>query len=181
MNIFLIYIINAIQIILACNSIKKNLIIGAIGNYKWQIIKPFFVSLYKANFQQYDCVMFVYNVPNITITKLKSIGVIVFQFPKKYHGMKINNVRYKLYEIYLSDKLDKYNMVLHVDVRDTIFQKEFFQMYDNKGPFIGFALEDENITEKINGKWMRNQYGIKIYEEIKYERAICSGTILILF
>lgn len=163
--------------VITCKSIKKNLIIGAIGNLSWKKLKPFFYSLYKANFQQYECVMFVINVSNHTIYKLKSIGVKIFQFPKKYYGMKINNVRYKLYEEYLRDKLDKYNIVLHVDVRDTFFQREFFQIYNKKGPFIGFALEDENITEKVNGEWMMNQYGLKIYEEIKYEKAICSGTI----
>ena len=41
------------------------------------------------------------------------MGVIIHQIPEKYKGMKINNVRYKLYEEYLSNKLDIYNMVLH--------------------------------------------------------------------
>lgn len=33
------------------------------------------------------------------------------------------------YEDYLSDKLDKYNMILHADIRDTYFQKDVFKLY----------------------------------------------------
>jgi len=172
-----IIILFFLSIFIIGNSKKKNLIIGAIANYNWQKIEPFFVSLYKANFQNFDCVMFVFNLSSNTLDKLNSNGIITYKFPKKYKGMKINNVRYKLYEDYLSNKLDKYNIVLHVDVRDTFFQKNFFQIYENKGSFIGFAIEDKNISEKTNAEWMKNQYGIQIYEEIKNERAICSGTI----
>ena len=164
--------------IIICNLQKKNLIIGAFKKYNWEIIKPFFISLLKANFQKYDCIMFVMEISQNTIEKLKSFGIIIYEFPDKYREMKINNVRYKLYEEYLRDNFDKYNMVLHVDVRDTFFQTDIFQLYKNQGSFIAFALEDGNIDQETNAIWMKNQYGKKIYEEIKNERIICSGTIL---
>ena len=156
---------------------KKNLILGAIKNYDWTIIQPFFLSLKKANFQNYDCIIFAFNISQNTLDELKNIGVIIQEIPEKYGKMKINNVRYKLYEEYLSDKLDKYKIVLHSDVRDTFFQKDFFQIYENQDSFIGFALEDGNINQTMNADWMKNQYGEKIYEEVKHEKIICSGTI----
>ena len=109
------------------NSTKKNLIIGAIKSYEWKAIKPFFVSLYYSNFRETDCVIFALDISKKTLDKLQSIGVIVQNFPDKYRYMKINNVRYKLYEEFLRDKLDKYNMVLHADIRDIFFQKDIFQ------------------------------------------------------
>lgn len=177
MRVTIIIIINLIQIFIILNSNKKNLIIGAIENYNWDKIKPFFISLYKAKFRNYDCVMIVNNICQNTLDKLRALRVITYILPNQYKGMKINNVRYKLYEKYLKDKLDKYNLVLHVDVRDTYFQKNFFEIYENRGSFIGFALEDKNITEKINAKWIKYQYNKDIYEAIKNNRTICSGTI----
>lgn len=159
------------------NSTKKNLIIGAIKSYEWKAIKPFFVSLYYSNFRETDCVIFALDISKKTLDKLQSIGVIVQNFPDKYRYMKINNVRYKLYEEFLRDKLDKYNMVLHADIRDIFFQKDIFQLYENKGKFIGLGLESGTISEQRNANWMKNQYGEKIFEELKNEKIICSGTI----
>jgi hypothetical protein len=68
-------------------------------------------------------------------------------------------------------------MVLHVDIRDTYFQKDFFKYYKNKKHFIGVALEDGNMTDKISSSWMKNQYGKEIFEELKNKTIICSGTI----
>ena len=178
MGKILIRIIYFFGIFIKCNLIKKNLIFGAIKGYDWEIIKPFFISLYKANFKECDCVIFVCDISKNTTEKLKSMGVIIHQIPEKYKGMKINNVRYKLYEEYLSNKLDIYNMVLHADVRDTFFQKDLFQLYENKGSFIGISFEEGNISEtNYNSKWMKAQYGDKIYEILKNEKIICSGTI----
>ncbi len=157
---------------------KRNLILGAIKRYSWEKIEAFFVSLYKANyFETCVCVIFVLQISQDTIDKLKSFGVLVFEFPEKYKQMKINNVRYKLYLEYLSDKIDKYDMVFHADIRDTIFQKDIFKIYENNHRFIGLSLENANINERINADWMKRQYGKEIYEELKDKQVINSGVI----
>jgi len=174
----LIIILYISSIVLKCNKLKKNLIIGAIKSYTWSQIKPFFISLNQSNFKEYDCVIFITDVSQNVIEKLKSLGIIIYELPDKYKAMKINNVRYKLYEEYLSDKLNDYNIVLHADIRDTFFQKDLFQLYKNTGSFIGFSLEEGNISEPMfNSEWMKNQYGEKIYDELKNRQIICSGTI----
>lgn len=156
---------------------KKNLVIGVIDGFSWIKVKPFFISYIKANFKNCDCIIFYRKIKDDTLNKIKSLGIITFEIPKKYNNMKINNVRYKIYKDFLNDKLDKYNMVLHVDVRDTYFQKDVFKFYKNKKHFIGLALEDGNMTDKISSSWMKHQYGKEIYEELKNKAIICSGTI----
>ena len=153
------------------------MVIGILDRLSWIKVKPFFISYIIANFKNCDCVIFYRRIKIETLNKIRSLGIITFKIPKKYNRMKINNVRYKIYEDYLSDKLDKYNMVLHVDIRDTYFQKDFFKYYKNKKHFIGVALEDGNITDKISSSWMKNQYGKEIFEELKNKTIICSGTI----
>jgi hypothetical protein len=156
---------------------KKNLVIGVIHVYSWIKIKPFLISYIKANFTNCECVIFYRKIENDILNRIESLGIIAFEIPKQYDGMKINNVRYKIYEDYLSDKLDKYNMVLHADIRDTYFQKDVFKLYKNKTNFIGIALEDGNITNNVSSSWMQNQYCKEIYEELKNKSIICSGTI----
>ena len=156
---------------------KKNLVIGVIDGYSWIKVKPFFISYIKANFKNCECVIFYRKIKDDTLNKIRSLGIKTFEIPKQYNRMKINNVRYKIYENYLSDKLGKYNMVLHADIRDTYFQKDVFIFFKNKKHFIGLALEDGNLTDKYSSSWMKNQYGKKIYEKLKNKTIICSGTI----
>ena len=156
---------------------KKNLVIGVIERYSWITVKPFFISYIKANFKNCDCVIFYRNINDDTLNRIRLLGIITFEIPKQYNRMQINNVRYKIYEDYLSDKLDKYNMILHVDVRDTYFQKDVFKFYNIKKQFIGFALEDGNMTDKCSRIWIKGQYGNEMYEELKNKTIICSGTI----
>ena len=153
------------------------MILGVIERYSWEKLKPFFISYIKANFKNCDCVIFYRKIKDDTLNKIRSLGIITFEIPKQYNKMTINNVRFKIYEDYLSDKLDKYNMVLHVDVRDTYFQKDVFKFYKNKKHFIGIALEDGNMTDKCSSSWMKTQYGKEIYERLKNKTIICSGTI----
>ena len=156
---------------------KKNLVIGVIERYSWITVKPFFISYIKANFKNCDCVIFYRNINDDTLNRIRLLGIITFEIPKQYNRMQINNVRYKIYEDYLSDKLDKYNMILHVDVRSTYFQKDVFKFYKIKKQFIGFALKNWNMTDKCSRIWIKCQYGNEMYEELKNKTIICSGTI----
>ena len=116
---------------------KKNLVIGSIINYSWSKIKLYFISLLKAGFQNCDFVLYVGGISNETIKKIESYGVTTYQISKKIFRLKttINNCRWKLYEDFLKENKDKYNMVFTADVRDTIFQKDIFQYYDSRTTF----------------------------------------------
>lgn len=156
---------------------KKNLIIGSFQGFNWSVISPFFYSFKKAKFENCICVMFVNNVSQETINKVQSLGIIVYSIPEKYNNLTIINYRWKLYEDYINENKDKYNLIFTADVRDVFFQKDVFKFYENKKSFLGVAIEDNYLTENMNKKWLIEAYGQKLYETIKNERIICVGTI----
>ena len=156
---------------------KKNLIIGSFQGFNWSVISPFFKSFNKTRFDNCVCVMFVDNISQETINKVKSLGIIVYSIPDKYKSQTIINYRWKLYEDYINKNKNKYNLIFTADVRDVFFQKDVFKFFDNKKSFLGVAIEDNYLTEKMNKKWLIDAYGENLYETIKNERIICVGTI----
>ena len=89
-NVHIFYIVSTIICILTIifivinyklNNIKKNLIIGYIYQYSWSMVKNYFISLINAGFKNIDVVMFIKDVPQETIEKIKSYGVIIYPMP----------------------------------------------------------------------------------------------------
>ena len=86
--------------------------------------------------------------------EIKSYGIIIQEIPEEYQYISINNYRYKFYADFLSDKLNKYNMILCTDVRDVIFQKDIFKYYGKFTNFLVIAIEDKaNLSIEINKLW----------------------------
>ena len=156
---------------------KKNVILGIIQHYSLYKIMPFFKSLSLANFKNCDIVIFVRNVSEETINYLKSNGVFVFKIPNIYNNISIINLRWKLYIDFLNKNKDKYKLVLHSDIRDTIFQRDIFQDYENYKPFLGVAIEDGFLSKGINKKWIIDYVGSDKHKKIQKERIICVGTM----
>ena len=157
---------------------KKNLILGTIVNYDWKVVEPFFKSFEAVGFKNCDFVIFISRLSENTTNKIESYGVIIKYIPKEYENLIPNKIRYKLYIDFLNENKDKYNLVLHVDIRDSIFQKDFFQLYDIKKPFLGVALEEGIfLNETINKGWFIYAFGEDAYKKVENERIICSGTI----
>ena len=157
---------------------KKNVILGIIENYSISTILPFFKSLIKANFENSDIVIFVRRVSSKTINYLKNLGVFIYNIPKQYKNISTINVRWKMYSDFLKDKIKKYNLVLHTDIRDTFFQKDIFKYYENyQQPFLGVAIEDGNLNETMNKQWIVNYIGEEIHKKIRKERIICVGQV----
>ena len=70
-------------------------------------------------------------------------------------------------------------MVLHTDVRDTIFQKDVFQFYNPDKPFFGVSEEDILIKDNMNKGWILSITTESIYEQyFANKRAICSGLFI---
>ena len=158
-------------------SSKKNLIIGEVVNYDWNTVQPFFKSFEAVGFENCDCVIFVAKLSQDTISKIESCGVIIKNISDEYLKMNPNKMRYKIYFDYLNENLDKYNLILHTDTRDVVFQQDIFQLYGRKKPFLGLAIEDGNMNEFINREWFKYAFGEVVYKQIENERVICSGTI----
>lgn len=158
-------------------NLKKNLIIGAVINYKWKKVAPFIKSYKMSGIKNCDCILFISNMPTDTINKIKSFGIIVYNIPKYYRNKKIINYRWKLYKDFLISNSYKYNLVMAVDVKDVFFQKDPFQYYIGKKSFLGVAIEDGTLSKGINKKWVIKAYGWKLHREIKEKRIICVGTV----
>ena len=158
---------------------KKNLILVAITNYNWDNIAIFFRSYLKANFENTDFVVYVHNMTENTIEKIKSCGTIVYPFPKEYEKVVIINSRWKIYSDFLKQNKEKYNQIFTGDVRDIYFQNDLFNYYKNVNKsFLGVAIEDGFLAQDIhNRNWLINAYGEELYKTIKNERIICVGTI----
>ena len=159
---------------------KRNLLIGSIFKYDWETIKLFFVSLIKTDFQNCDFVMFVGAMDQDVIKKINLCGVITYPIPDELLNSQyeVNAYRWKLFEDFLLENKNKYNMVFHTDVRDSIFQKDIFQYFDYTKPFLGVFLEDGNLTEEVNRKWIMELIDDNEYNKIKNERIICSGSLI---
>jgi hypothetical protein len=130
-----------------------------------------------SSFENCDLIIFVYNITKITVTKIKSFGVIVYEVPEIFRYKQITNFRWKIYEDFLTSNKNKYNLVLLTDLRDVLFQKDFFKYYDYNRSFFGVALEDGNLSQPVNQKWLIDSYGQDIYDKIKNQRIICAGTV----
>lgn len=159
------------------SNLKKNLIIGTFTNYDWKTIAPFIASYAKSSFENCDLIIFVYNISQSTITKIRSFGVIVYDVPEKYRYKQVINFRWKIYEDFLTSNINKYNLVLSTDLRDVFFQKDFFKYYDYNRSFLGVALEDGYLSQPFNKKWLIDAYGEDLYNKIKNQRIICVGTV----
>jgi hypothetical protein len=154
-------------------AIKKNLILGTIIDYNWKTISPFFISFKKAGFNNCDCVMFVYKLQQETINKIKSFDVRVIHI-QTLRNTRRNNIRHKFYEDFLRNNFDKYNLVLTIDVRDSIFQKDIFKYYENNKSILVLAHEDNNLSSPVNKKWFIDAFGKNIHKTIENERIICA-------
>ena len=160
------------------NSKKKNLLLSIIIGYSWDKILPFVKSFIRINFRNCDIIFFVNQVSPKVINNLKSYGIHVYLIRDKlYNSTEIYQYRWKLYRDFLNDHKSKYNIVLSVDIRDTIFQKEFFSLYENHEPFIGFSYESANLNKLIYNEWIINTFGYEIFKRISNERTINAGTI----
>ena len=112
------------------------------------------------------------------IDRIQSYGVLIHEIPiQEFKNMKIINYRWKLYANFLQNNKDKYNLVFTADIRDTIFQQDVFNYLPNNSQYLGIALEDCTLSERINKKWIINAYGKYLHKTLKNQRTICIGTL----
>lgn len=155
----------------------KNLLIGAITNYIWDDVAPFFNSYKQAGFENCDCVIYIGSMSEKTQAKIRACGVEVLPVPERFNGTCVNDFRWELYRDYLREHADDYNMVFTADVRDTIFQSDVFKCYEDSGAFLGIALEEDTLSNEINKGWLTARYGRAVYESMKQQRIIFTGTV----
>ena len=156
---------------------KKNLIVSILIRFSWEKILPFIKSLIKANLNNCDTVIFVREIKASIIKNLKSYGIIVHEIPNKFENILVYNYRWKIYNDFLKSKRGKYNLVLSVDIKDSIIQNDIFSLYQDYEHFLGFSYEDSTINEGVTGKIILATFGTELFDRIKNEKIINAGII----
>ena len=157
---------------------KKNLILSIIVKYSLEKILPFLKSLIKSSLCNCDVIFFINQISETVENYLKSFGIILCKIPGILNNPAIiYKYRWKLYRDYLKENKERYNIILSVDIKDTIFQNEFFKFYENYEPFIGFSFENTIIETSVNRELIINNFGIQLYKTIENKRVINAGTI----
>lgn len=157
---------------------KKNALLSIIVRYSWEKIFPFIKSVIQANFYNVDIIMFVNEISKSVINNLKSFGIIVYKIKQKLknpHDIYIE--RWKIYLDFLKNNINKYNLVLSVDIKDTIFQNELFSLYEKYEELLGFSYEDLTIDNSIYRNSIIELFGINTLNKIKNKRIINAGTV----
>ena len=152
--------------------------LSIIVKYSLKKILPFLKSFIKNSFENCDVVFFINQISHTVTNYLNSLGIILCEIPGKLDDPRnIYKYRWKFYRDYLVENKEKYNIVLSVDAKDTIFQTEFFKIYENYKPFIGFSYENEYIKKSNDKILIINNFGIDMFKKIENKRIINSGTI----
>ena len=151
----------------------KNLIITpAVGLHIEDV--HFFIKSLRRFYQ--DDVYFLIGKKDIILKKKLSEHDCKF-IEVNVHKYDIQLKRYKFFLNILENNINKYNKVLFCDCRDIYFQSNPFD-FNYKGS-INFFSEDIIFSEcEINSQWLKNTFGIKIFEELKSKQVCCGGTVL---
>jgi hypothetical protein len=161
---------------------KRNLILGIIFDYSWEQIKYFFLSLTKVGYKNCDIVLYTGNTPQDITDKIKSFNINLLPIPEQYlkSNILINNYRWKLYEDYLTQNKDKYNMVFAIELQYTFFQQDIFQFYENlnKGKFLSLFLEEKTLRDDTNKAWVLKFIKENEYNSIADKNIIHAGAII---
>ncbi|MHA1381096.1 MAG: hypothetical protein ACTSRG_22235 [Candidatus Helarchaeota archaeon] len=175
---------------------KKNLILGLVKGYDYNIIKPFILSLKKTGFKG-DVCFFISELDKHTIDSLRKHRIHLIPFKDEYpflsnvsyagdllpeysaKKMLPNCSRYIMYYLFMLKNKEKYSKVFLIDVRDVIFQRDPFDFKNNKG--LCCFLEEKQITIK-NNRWnavrIKKAFGRDVYEKIADKNIVCSGVTM---
>jgi beta-1,4-mannosyl-glycoprotein beta-1,4-N-acetylglucosaminyltransferase len=155
----------------------KNLVIGAALGYNVDQIKTFVKSFRKFNSTD-DVILLVNNDLSLEQKQFFDANNIKAEYfyTEKFLHMWPNNSRYvRLIEIL---KSTSYKNVLLSDVRDVVFQSDPFDALDNK---LNLFLEDSGVNlidEQINAQWVKQLFGMQVFNDMSNKQIICSGVIL---
>ena len=91
--------------------------------------------------------------------------------------ISVTDYRWKIYNDFLKIRRGRYNIILSIDLKDSIFQSDIFKLYQDYAPFLAFSYEKGNINEGITGYRILKVFGKELYETIKNKRIINAGVI----
>jgi hypothetical protein len=157
----------------------NQLILGLAAGYHYGDIRPFLVSLERAEYQG-ELILFVSKTTrNLDLIGKHNVTIIQLERAAGLEEIPYNALRYFLYLDYLKSARRDFKRILISDVRDVIFQLNPFDFSWPKG--INCALEDKRMTIgkcPYNSHWVRTYLGKKALAEIAENQISCSGTTI---
>ena len=165
----------------------KDLIIGAVTDYNYDQIKPWFNSIKKSGYKG-DIGLLAYNMKIDTLNTLKEEGLtyifgmktdddgnIIYDRP----NFNICVERFAHLHLFLRN-LPDIDYIIATDVKDVIFQKNPSDWIRENAPNSKLILGTENLRYE-DEPWGRNNlkmsFGPTIYENLKDNPIYCAGVI----
>jgi hypothetical protein len=170
----------------------KDLVIGAVSNYKFEDIEPWLVSLKRTGFKG-QIGLVAYNMDKETAKRLVDEGVTYifglekdaddnFVYSNPNFSIMIERFAHMYY--FLNSIKEEIDYVIATDVKDVIFQHDPSTFMDSM-VLVGtrrkrIVLGSENLRYK-DEPWGRNNmtqcFGPLIYERVKNNPIYCAGVI----
>lgn len=169
----------------------KDLIIGAITNYRYEQIEPWVNSIEKSGFDGHKALI-VYDIDVETANKLVAKGFRLFGFERDAMGnfiypakenFSIMVERFIHAWYFISQIEDPIRNVIWTDVRDVIFQKNPTEWFDENFEFVSrrkIIVGSENFKykdEPWNNNNMKLSFGPLLFDRMKNRPVYCAGVI----
>ena len=162
---------------------EKNLVLGYIMDLTWYELQLFFMT-YAKFCTDAECVVFYVHCSDYALDVLAGMGVKTIKLSEKEDRKLFASLKriVPFYE-FIKVHRDEYAHILFTDLRDVVFQKDFFhidylrqKMASGEDYFLVSTEEEifENDTVN-NGMWLRREYGEEIFEKLKDKLIINAG------
>jgi hypothetical protein len=177
---------------------KRNVIIGTIKGYDFEVLRPFVMTLRRTGYSG-DVVFFHSQVNSATLAKLSRCASVilipfttVFPYLDEQYAAENNwdvktrvrnfglyTLRYLLAYCYLKRHGSRYQEVLLTDTRDVIFQKDPFDFVHRDILCCFMERKGAVITDsEMNVRWIKQGFGKDELERLSNKPIICSGVTI---
>ncbi|MBN2307859.1 MAG: hypothetical protein JXR94_02745 [Candidatus Hydrogenedentes bacterium] len=157
-----------------------NVVMGAVSGLDFLEIAPFLYSLQRSGFEG-NLILYAQDESPDTVAQLRDHGVHIIEVdaPDALKTMRINCLRYFVYQQVLPTLSEDAEHVMLADIRDIVFQRDPFA-FDIDGRLCCF-LEDKSMTigsSIVNAGWIAAGYGRDALAEMQRRPISCSGTTI---
>ncbi len=164
---------------------KKNLVMGSASGYDWDTLEPFITS-FVMNVKNAELVLFLKDVSDFTIDRLKRCGKDALKI-EPFEHRELKNIgidRFKNFKRYIDLHGDEYEQIFITDTRDVIFQKDIFECFKDCKNFLGYSTEADDIRgsktgNRLNYNWIADSFGKEEADNLLDKKIVCAGGAVI--
>ena len=164
---------------------KKNLVMGTASGFDWDTLEPF-VTSFVMNVKSAELVLFLKDISDFTLDRLKRCGKDVLKIePFEHNEIKTMGIdRFKNFKRYIDSHGEDYEQIFITDTRDVIFQGDIFESFKGYKNFLGYSTEADDIRgsktgSKMNYEWIKDVFGKEEADKLLDKKIICAGGAVI--